>query len=424
MINQRTYSAAIRQREQGVRLPITLKDTQVPNLTLKINAQSEVWRFQYKPRGTRPDGRRWPTRTLTLGSHANMTLEEARALAVAAKAEVRAGGDPAEAHRLAAAQRVAERLERRTCAELLPAFVENFRARPSKSQAGQQLDRAYVGSIERGAKYVLENLGVMGLTPEGITLKPLRRLFSNRAGTTWAIRFLAIRRFLDFCVAEELIDVNLALQLPRPATGAPRQRVLTANELRKLWHEAEALDETRRDFLRFMICVPCRISEGLSLSWDQLDEGFNEWRQAGSMTKNGQEHVFALPPQAQAILQRRKSKVGGALVFPNSRGKRFSSQSNLNRVIHEQTPSVTDWTIHDLRRTFASLLGESGASFPESVVDAVLNHKQSATRGGVLGVYQRSERRREQAAVMMAWGHLLEQIIESSDGVSNVVRLS
>jgi integrase len=49
---------------------------------------------------------------------------------------------------------------------------------------------------------------------------------------------------------------------------------------------------------------------------------------------------------------------------------------------------IPGWRLHDLRRSFASPLGEVGV--PESVVDAILNHRRSATRSGVLGVCQRA----------------------------------
>jgi hypothetical protein len=45
---------------------------------------------------------------------------------------------------------------------------------------------------------------------------------------------------------------------------------------------------------------------------------------------------------------------------------------------------LTDWAWHDLRRTFATTLGEAGVS--EVVPDAELNHRQAATQwcaGGV-----------------------------------------
>lgn len=65
--------------------------------------------------------------------------------------------------------------------------------------------------------------------------------------------------------------------------------------------------------------------------------------------------------------------------------------------------------LHDLRRSFATALGEAGVT--ETIADAILNHKQSATRGGVLGVYQRSARWPEQVAAMQYWGRLLSQAL-------------
>ncbi len=71
---------------------------------------------------------------------------------------------------------------------------------------------------------------------------------------------------------------------------------------------------------------------------------------------------------------------------------------------------LTGWTWHDFRRSFATALGEAG--IPEAVADAILNHRQSATRGGVLGVYQRASRWPEQVNAMELWGRLLATAIE------------
>ena len=54
------------------------------------------------------------------------------------------------------------------------------------------------------------------------------------------------------------------------------------------------------------------------------------------------------------------------------------------------------WSLHDLRRSFATTLGQLGED-DEATIDAVLNHRQSATRAGVLGVYNRSTRLPAQA---------------------------
>ncbi len=81
--------------------------------------------------------------------------------------------------------------------------------------------------------------------------------------------------------------------------------------------------------------------------------------------------------------------------------------------------TLTGWTWHDFRRSFATALGEAG--YPETVADAVLNHRQAATRGGVLGVYQRASRWPEQIRAMDLWGKLLAEAITGAEPPANVV---
>jgi integrase len=83
---------------------------------------------------------------------------------------------------------------------------------------------------------------------------------------------------------------------------------------------------------------------------------------------------------------------------------------------------LAGWTWHDFRRSFATALGEAG--IPEAIADAILNHRQSATRGGVLGVYQRASRWPEQVKAMELWGRLLAAAIEGPDANVNVVPMT
>lgn len=79
------------------------------------------------------------------------------------------------------------------------------------------------------------------------------------------------------------------------------------------------------------------------------------------------------------------------------------------------------WTWQDFRRSFASALGE--ASIRATVADAVLNHCQTETRGGVLGVYQRASRWPEQVKAMQFWERLLSAVIEGREAGAEVVQL-
>ena len=69
----------------------------------------------------------------------------------------------------------------------------------------------------------------------------------------------------------------------------------------------------------------------------------------------------------------------------------------------------------------STALGEAG--IPETVADAILNHRQSATRGGVLGVYQRASRWPEQIRAMEHWGRLLAGAIDGREANAVVVAM-
>lgn len=109
------------------------------------------------------------------------------------------------------------------------------------------------------------------------------------------------------------------------------------------------------------------------------------------------------------------------LVFPGPRsGKPLDGFTKLKAAL-DKASGLTAWRFHDFRRSFATALGEAGV--PEPVVDAVLNHRQAATRGGVLGVYQRARRWPEQVKAMGAWGTILAAAIEGRQPDAQAVRL-
>jgi hypothetical protein len=64
-----------------------------------------------------------------------------------------------------------------------------------------------------------------------------------------------------------------------------------------------------------------------------------------------------------------------------------------------------------LRRSFASTLGKLGHD-DDVAIDGVLNHRQSSSRGGVLGTYNRSTRLPAQHAALERWGAILADALE------------
>ncbi len=115
-------------------------------------------------------------------------------------------------------------------------------------------------------------------------------------------------------------------------------------------------------------------------------------------------------------------------MFPATRsGGEIGTFTDIKAALVTATKSKDDgatldgWTWHGFRRSFASALG--GAGIQEAVADAALNHRQADTRGGVLGVYQRSSRRPEQVRAMGLWGRLLRNALDGKEAVENIVPL-
>jgi integrase len=65
-----------------------------------------------------------------------------------------------------------------------------------------------------------------------------------------------------------------------------------------------------------------------------------------------------------------------------------------------QRSGITDWAVHDIRRTVATRMADLGVA--PHVVEAVLNH-HSGHRAGIAGVYNRSSYEREVRAALALW---------------------
>jgi integrase len=84
----------------------------------------------------------------------------------------------------------------------------------------------------------------------------------------------------------------------------------------------------------------------------------------------------------------------------------MTSWSHFNRCVRTAS-GINCFILHDLRRTFSTLMAEN-TDVSESIIDSLLNHKQSATRGGVIRHYQQAKHLEKRRAVMAKWGELLE----------------
>lgn len=450
-ITRATIEAAWKRRQSNARLIIRDKDCR--GLALIVNATTMVWSYAYRPRGTDPrTGRRWPNRTVTLGNPASLSPDDARNEANRAKGQAATGGDPAAEKKARAAEERRKRAA--TLSILLDDYVKALPKRPKVRGAGLP-SPAYVSVELAQVRMALNAIEAADMPAAALGAVTIRKLVdAQEAGANTRARFGALSRFLDWCQDAGHIQVNPCTLVPktrRPKAPRARSEYLEPAAMARLWNAADRLSQpVWRDFVRFLIALPCRRGEAAGLDWSHLDLSRAEWRQPDHLTKNRDPHRLHLHPLVMEVLRSRwracveaqthgdlsvaeqlmaKGQPRSGLVFPAPRsGKEVNTFTDIKAALTKATEgddgeALTGWTWHDFRRSFASALGEAG--IPEAVADAILNHRQAATRGGVLGVYQRSSRWPEQVRAMKLWGHLLSDVIDgknSDEKVAPVLR--
>ena len=201
---------------------------------------------------------------------------------------------------------------------------------------------------------------------------------------------------------------NSFAAVPKPAQERARDRVLTDDELARVWRAAGELEQPWRAILQLLILTGQRRGEVAGMAWAELTlepAAAAVWRMPGARTKNGHAHDVPLGTAALVVLGEVPRFAGCALALSLGRPRAPSgfgkAKERLDAILARSEPAVAAWTLHDLRRTMATGLQRQGVRL--EVTEAVLNHV-SGSRGGIVGVYQRHAWAEEKRAALEAWG--------------------
>lgn len=199
-----------------------------------------------------------------------------------------------------------------------------------------------------------------------------------------------------------------------PHTIASRSRVLTDEELKAVWIAAEQIGGHFGTIVKLLILTGMRRGECAALRKEYVVEPTEESehpciRLPSTLTKNGREHLFPIGPLAMSALASALPKEDTGLLFP-ARGKprtSFNSWSKCKATL-DKLASIAPWTLHDLRRTFATDLAQMGVA--PHVVERLINHV-TGTISGVSAIYNRATYMKEMADAVQLWENKLVSLL-------------
>jgi integrase len=362
-------------------------DTDLKGFGLKITpAGRKIFLVQYRPAGDRRNPRKY-----TIGEYGQVTPYQARVEAQRVLAERAAGRDP-QAERQASKRRIAS--------EQIDDLVTEFLAR----HAAQNRTAAETARIFR--REVLPRWGNRMLAEIGKRdVIALLDAVRGRGAPVMANRVLAaVRKFFNWCISRGLLDLSPCAGVGLPTRERARHRVLSDEELGAVLRAAREIGHPFGSIVQMLALTAQRRDEVARLGWDQLDLEKAVWAMPPEHAKNGKPHIVQLSEPALRLIET-TPKLDG-LVFSSDGTTLFQGFSKAKARL-DGLSGVTDWTLHDLRRTAVSGMARLGIA--PHVADKILNH-QGGTISGVAAIYQRHEFVDERKKALDVWGAFVASI--------------
>ena len=223
--------------------------------------------------------------------------------------------------------------------------------------------------------------------------------------------FSYARIFFRWCVPR-YIPHSPTEGLKPPSKYVPRKRVLTDQEIKAIWQNAERLGYPFGNLLQLSILTGQRWGEVASLQWSFIDDRNKTITLPD--TKNGMEHTFPFSPMTFSILSSVPHRKGTDLLFPGRNDKLPWNGASKSKWLLKETCKIDEWMLLDLRRTFATKIAELGT--PPHIIERLLNHKLGSLQSAgvitaVAAVYNRHLYIEEMREAVMGWEKRLKEIL-------------
>ena len=353
---------------------------------------AKSWAVRYRHHG-RP-------RKATLGAFPAIDLKQARKLAQAALRAASEGEDPAGEK---AAKRDAATIE---------ALWEEYRD-------GHMADRRDATAAAAATLFENDVLPAWGKRKaESIRRRDVMKLLDDmRTEPAKAVKAKArLHHFFGWCAEREVIPANPVANVRTQHKLVSRERVLTDDELRRVWKACDKVSVSFGAMVRVLILTMARRNEVAEMPRAELSESL--WSIDGSRSKNKQPLDVHRTAAFNAIIE--SLPFDGPFVFEGRHhGKPLGGFSDLKTKLDEAIgEGVAPWTLHDLRRTGSTIMQR--LEIRPEVIDACQNHLPQ----GIKRTYQRHRYAKEKAAAFEALAAEVLRIVEGRDVPSNVVPMT
>jgi len=357
------------------------------------------WLYRYMLAGAR--------RCMGLGPTDLVTLEQARAAALEARRQVKAGLDPIDARRGTVAAAIADAATAKTFDECAAAFID-LKAAEWRDPTNRT---KWTNTLRDYASPVFGSLPVDKIGTGHITAC-LDSIWKAKTETASRVR-QRIEAVLDFAVTRGYRSAganpaawkgHLENTYPKPGKRV-HMEALPFAELPTFFAELTGRNDRGARALAFTILTAARSGEVLGARWSEFDLKERVWTVPGERMKAGREHRVPLTDAAVALLG--EPGAPSDRVFPLAHTAMREVLTRMGR----------DVTVHGFRSTFTDWCAERTA-FPSDVREMALAH---TVRNAVEAAYRRGDLFAKRRQLADAWSRFCST--PSATGSKKVVAI-
>ena len=358
----------------------------------------KTWIYRYKINGK--------TDKLTIGHYPNMSLASARKKYIDLQELRRTGESPKDM-----LQQKNERKDN-TVSKLVHAWYNSYVVKNRKQplQIKQQIDADIVpllGHIE------LEKVKPLDITKALDTIV-------NRGAPVHANRILStLKQLFNYAVSRGSMEQNPASNIRTRDIGGlekPRERYLSLEEIKAIWHfldseRCQMLLQTK-SVIKIIILTGVRTAEIRRAQWSDFDFANSLWTIPPELTKGAITVKIHLSALTKSVLKELQAISDSPFVMAGLVPDKPLDENALPRAIRriQQRVGIPEWTAHDLRRTFATQLGETLHIDPV-VIEKCLGHKMPR----IMATYNKNEMLPQRKEALEQWADCIQNLVQCNE---------
>jgi integrase len=353
-------------------------------------AGNRSWVFRYRDRVS------GKLRDRGLGPARDVSLEQARNAARAARNELRSGVDPIDARKEARLEIKRLRALAVTFGECADRYVEAHRAAWRSEKHADQ----WRSTLQTYAARLLP-LPVPDVDG-ALILETLEPIWTTKTETATRVR-QRIEAILDWATARQYRQgdnparwrghLDHLLPKPNKLKAVQPRAALPYSEMPTFFAQLGQASGIAAIALKVQILTATRPGEVIGARWDEFDLENQIWTVPGTRMKAGKAHRIPLSPEAVKIL--RSLRRDGEFVFPGVHGRSMTTAATL-KMLKTLRPGVT---AHGFRSTFRDWAADMTA-YPREVSEQALAHSLSDKTEAA---YRRSDLLAKRSLLMADW---------------------